>query len=42
MASNDDAVSILALDEGHGFARKDNADYLFYSIVMFLRETMLR
>src|SRR4029079_2599834 len=23
---------LLALDEGHGFARKDNADYLFYSI----------
>jgi dipeptidyl aminopeptidase/acylaminoacyl peptidase len=33
---------LLALDEGHGFARKENADYLFYAIVMFLRETMLR
>jgi len=33
---------LLAENEGHGFARKENADYLFYSIVMFLRETMLR
>ena len=33
---------LLAENEGHGFARKENADYLFYSIVMFMRETMLR
>ncbi|MEO5883863.1 MAG: alpha/beta fold hydrolase [Caldimonas sp.] len=33
---------LLAENEGHGFARKENADYLFYSIVMFLRETLLR
>jgi dipeptidyl aminopeptidase/acylaminoacyl peptidase len=33
---------LLAENEGHGFARKENADYLFYAIVMFLRETMLR
>jgi dipeptidyl aminopeptidase/acylaminoacyl peptidase len=33
---------LLAENEGHGFARKENADYLFYSIVMFMRETLLR
>jgi dipeptidyl aminopeptidase/acylaminoacyl peptidase len=33
---------LLAENEGHGFARKENADFLFYSIVMFLRETILR
>ena len=33
---------LLAENEGHGFARKENADFLFYSIVMFMRETMLR
>ncbi len=33
---------LLAENEGHGFVRKENADYLFYSIVMFMRETLLR
>ena len=33
---------LLAENEGHGFARKENADYLFYAIVMFMRETLLR
>jgi dipeptidyl aminopeptidase/acylaminoacyl peptidase len=33
---------LLAENEGHGFARKENADFLFYSIVMFMRETLLR
>ena len=30
---------LLAENEGHGFARKENADFLFYSVVMFMRET---
>jgi dipeptidyl aminopeptidase/acylaminoacyl peptidase len=33
---------LLAENEGHGFVRKENADFLFYSIVMFMRETLLR
>ena len=32
---------LLAANEGHGFARKDNADYQFYATVMFLRRTLL-
>ena len=33
---------ILARDEGHGFARKANADFLFFATVEFLEETLLR
>ena len=33
---------LLAENEGHGFARKENADYLFYTITMFLQETLLK
>ena len=33
---------LLAENEGHGFARKENADFQFYAIVMFMRETLLR
>ncbi len=33
---------ILAKNEGHGFARKANADFLFYATVEFLRQTLLR
>ena len=28
-------------NEGHGFARKENADYQFYATVMFMRRTLL-
>ncbi len=31
---------LLAENEGHGFARKENADFLLQSVVMFLRQTM--
>ncbi len=31
---------ILAADEGHGFAKKPNADYQFYATVEFLRRTL--
>lgn len=31
---------LLAENEGHGFARKENADFLFYAMVMFLQETL--
>jgi len=33
---------LRAENEGHGFARKDNADFQFFATVMFMRETLLR
>ena len=33
---------LMATDEGHGFAKKNNADYLFYATVMFVREHLLK
>jgi len=33
---------LRAENEGHGFARKDNADFQFYATVLFMRETLLR
>jgi dipeptidyl aminopeptidase/acylaminoacyl peptidase len=33
---------LLANNEGHGFARKENADYQFYAMVMFLQATALK
>ena len=32
---------LMARDEGHGFDKKQNADYLFYSWVMFVRQYLL-
>jgi dipeptidyl aminopeptidase/acylaminoacyl peptidase len=32
---------LVANDEGHGFQKKRNADYLFYATVAFIRETLL-
>jgi dipeptidyl aminopeptidase/acylaminoacyl peptidase len=32
---------LRAENEGHGFARKENADYQFYATVMFVRATLL-
>ncbi len=32
---------LMANDEGHGFSKKDNADYLFYSTIMFVKEHLL-
>lgn len=29
-------------NEGHGFARKENADFLFYAMVMFVEQHLLR
>ena len=31
-----------AENEGHGFARRENADYYFYSMVRFMQDTILR
>jgi dipeptidyl aminopeptidase/acylaminoacyl peptidase len=33
---------MMARDEGHGFAKKPNADYLFYATVEFARQTLLK
>ena len=33
---------MVAADEGHGFAKKHNADYLQYAIVEFARRTLLQ
>jgi dipeptidyl aminopeptidase/acylaminoacyl peptidase len=32
---------LMAKDEGHGFAKKQNADYLFYATVMFVRQYLI-
>jgi len=31
----------MARDEGHGFAKKPNADFQFLSTILFLREHLL-
>ena len=33
---------MIGKDEGHGFAKKKNADYLFYSMVQFIRTHFLK
>jgi dipeptidyl aminopeptidase/acylaminoacyl peptidase len=33
---------LMAKDEGHGFAKKKNADYQFYATVLFIREFLLK
>jgi protease II len=33
---------LMAKDEGHGFAKKKNADFQFYSTVQFIRESLLK
>jgi dipeptidyl aminopeptidase/acylaminoacyl peptidase len=33
---------LLAKDEGHGFAKKKNRDYLFYATVMFIKQYLLK
>ena len=33
---------LLAANEGHGFAKKENADFYFYATIRFLEETVLR
>ncbi len=32
---------LRAENEGHGFVRKENADYFFYATVMFIRRTLM-
>ena len=33
---------LLADNEGHGFARKANADFLFYAMSLFFQERLLK
>ncbi len=33
---------LRAENEGHGFARKENADFQFYSTILFMQQTLLR
>ncbi len=33
---------LMANDEGHGFAKKSNADFLFYAQVKFMQDTLLK
>lgn len=33
---------LMAKDEGHGFAKKSNADYQFYATVLFMQEHLLK
>lgn len=33
---------LMAKDEGHGFAKKKNADFQFYSTILFIREHLLK
>lgn len=33
---------LMANDEGHGFAKKNNADFLFYAQIKFMEQTLLK
>lgn len=33
---------LMANDEGHGFGKKNNQDYLFYATVLFIKEHLLK
>jgi dipeptidyl aminopeptidase/acylaminoacyl peptidase len=33
---------LMAKDEGHGFAKKQNADFQFYTTVLFMKECLLK
>lgn len=33
---------LRADNEGHGFARKENQDYLFYATILFMQQTLLK
>ena len=33
---------LLANNEGHGFAKKENQDYLFWSTLQFWQQTLLK
>jgi dipeptidyl aminopeptidase/acylaminoacyl peptidase len=41
-AKGDKVWYMLARDEGHGFRRKNNVDYMQWAIVMFLQENLIK
>ena len=41
-ASGSTVWYLRAENEGHGFARRENADYYFYSMVRFMQDTILK
>jgi dipeptidyl aminopeptidase/acylaminoacyl peptidase len=41
-AQNTPVWYLMAKDEGHGFAKKRNADYQFYATIMFARQYLLK
>jgi dipeptidyl aminopeptidase/acylaminoacyl peptidase len=41
-AKGDQVWYMLAKDEGHGFRRKNNVDYMQWAIVMFLQENLIK
>ena len=40
--SNTPVWYLLAKDEGHGFAKKKNADFQFYATVLFIKKYLLK
>ncbi len=40
--NNTPVWSLMAKDEGHGFAKKRNGDFQFYATVMFMKEYLLK
>ena len=41
-ANGGTAWHLVGMNEGHGFAKKENADYNFWAGLMFWRETLLK
>jgi dipeptidyl aminopeptidase/acylaminoacyl peptidase len=41
-ANGREAWHLLAKNEGHGFAKKENADYQFWTGVLFWQENLLK
>ena len=37
-----EAWYLMAKDEGHGFAKKKNADFQFLATILFLKEYLLK
>jgi dipeptidyl aminopeptidase/acylaminoacyl peptidase len=40
-ANGSPVVYVMARDEGHGFRKKNNADFLFYATILFIKEHLL-
>ncbi|HKP69812.1 MAG TPA: prolyl oligopeptidase family serine peptidase [Pyrinomonadaceae bacterium] len=40
-ANNTPVWFLMANDEGHGFSKKNNSDYLYYSTILFIKDHLL-